>query len=41
MCGKKKKSSCHGTAKSNPTKNDKVVGSIPGPAQWVKYPPLP
>ena len=24
------------TAETNPTSNDEVVGSIPGPAQWVK-----
>ena len=25
----------HGEAETTPTRNHKVVGSIPGPAQWV------
>ena len=29
-------SSCCGTAETNPTRNDEVVGSVPGLAQWVK-----
>ena len=36
---KKKKHKCSsrcGTAETNPTRNHKVVGSIPGLAQWVK-----
>ena len=29
------RSSCHGTAETNPTRNHKVAGSIPGLTQWV------
>ena len=36
MVKRKKKSSYHGAAERNPTKNHEVVGSIPGLTQWVK-----
>ena len=29
-------SSHHGSVEMNPTRNDEVLGSIPGLAQWVK-----
>ena len=38
---KEKRSSCHGTAETNPTRNHEVVGLIPGLAQWVKDLELP
>ena len=36
----KKKSSRHGTAESNLTRNHETVGSIAGLAQWVEDPVL-
>ena len=32
----KNKSSHHGAEEMNPTRNNEVLGSIPGLAQWVK-----
>ena len=40
MGKKKKRSSHHGTAEMNPTRNHGVEGSIPGLALWVKDPAL-
>ena len=34
-------SSGHGAVETNPTRNQGVVSSIPGPAQWVKDLDLP
>ena len=33
---RKKRSSHHGSVVTNPTRIHKDMGSIPGPAQWVK-----
>ena len=35
------RSSCHGAAETNLTRDHEVVGSIPGLAQWVEDPGLP
>ena len=35
------KSSRHGAAEMDLTRNDEVVGSIPSVVQWVKDPALP
>ena len=37
---KKRKSSRHGAAEANPTRNREVADLIPGLAQWVKDPVL-
>ena len=40
-CQNALRSSRRSTVETNPTRNHEVVGSIPGPVQWVKDPMLP